>query len=414
MSSSASRTSWTRAAVAAGDPGRSAVEPDLLRPARHRQDHPGAGHRQHHRGSLHQPQRRALGRQGHPRGGGRGAAAARFPGAPDHPLHRRGSPLQQGPAGCAPPVGRGRHRDSSMGATTENPYFEVNKALVSRSLACSGWSRTGAAAENCARWSSAAHRPTSSGGSGVADISARRARGSRAPGRTSPTEMPAPCSTPSSSPSRPRHADPQGAVVVHIARDVAEESIQRRAVLYDREGRRPLRHHQRVHQERSAAPIPDAALYWLARMVYAGEDPRFIFRRMIVFASGGRRPGRPGGAGRGGGGGRRRSTTWACPRAASRCRRRCCTWPPLPRATAPWASSTRSRRSTGSAKGRCLPTSRTATATARGSGTGRATSTRTPTGTTGWRSSTSRRRCRAGCSTSRASRGASAPFATRC
>ena len=30
---------------------------------------------------------------------------------------------------------------------------------------------------------------------------------------------------------------------------------------------------------------PDATLYWLARMVYAGEDPLFIFRRMIIFAS---------------------------------------------------------------------------------------------------------------------------------
>jgi len=30
---------------------------------------------------------------------------------------------------------------------------------------------------------------------------------------------------------------------------------------------------------------PDAALYWLARMVYAGEDPRFIFRRMLILAS---------------------------------------------------------------------------------------------------------------------------------
>ena len=30
---------------------------------------------------------------------------------------------------------------------------------------------------------------------------------------------------------------------------------------------------------------PDATMYWLARMVYAGEDPRFIFRRMVIFAS---------------------------------------------------------------------------------------------------------------------------------
>ena len=61
------------------------------------------------------------------------------------------------------------------------------------------------------------------------------------------------------------------------------ESIQRRAVLYDKEGD--------VHYDTISAFIkslrgsdPDAALYWMARMVYAGEDPRFIFRRMIIFA----------------------------------------------------------------------------------------------------------------------------------
>ena len=72
--------------------------------------------------------------------------------------------------------------------------------------------------------------------------------------------------------------------VIHIDREVAEESIQRRAVLYDRDGD--------AHFDTISAFIkslrgsdPDAALYWLARMVYAGEDPRFIFRRMLVFAS---------------------------------------------------------------------------------------------------------------------------------
>ena len=69
----------------------------------------------------------------------------------------------------------------------------------------------------------------------------------------------------------------------HITRAVAEESIQRRAVLYDKDGD--------DHYDTISAFIkslrgsdPDAALYWLARMVYAGEDPRFIFRRMLIFA----------------------------------------------------------------------------------------------------------------------------------
>ncbi len=73
-----------------------------------------------------------------------------------------------------------------------------------------------------------------------------------------------------------------GVIVVDMA--VAEESIQRRAVLYDKEGD--------YHFDTISAFIkslrgsdPDAAMYWLAKMVYAGEDPRFIFRRMLIFAS---------------------------------------------------------------------------------------------------------------------------------
>jgi putative ATPase len=71
--------------------------------------------------------------------------------------------------------------------------------------------------------------------------------------------------------------------LIRVTLAVAEESIQRRAVLYDKEGD--------YHFDTISAYIkslrgsdPDAALYWLAKMVYAGEDPRFIFRRMLIFA----------------------------------------------------------------------------------------------------------------------------------
>ena len=70
---------------------------------------------------------------------------------------------------------------------------------------------------------------------------------------------------------------------VLITKEAAEESIQRKAVLYDKEGD--------YHFDVISAFIkslrgsdPDAALYWLAKMVYAGEDPRFIFRRMMISA----------------------------------------------------------------------------------------------------------------------------------
>lgn len=75
--------------------------------------------------------------------------------------------------------------------------------------------------------------------------------------------------------------DERGIIVVDMV--VAEESIQQRAVLYDQEGD--------YHFDTISAFIkslrgsdPDAALYWLAKMVYAGEDPRFIFRRMLILA----------------------------------------------------------------------------------------------------------------------------------
>jgi putative ATPase len=70
---------------------------------------------------------------------------------------------------------------------------------------------------------------------------------------------------------------------LHITLAIAEESIQRRAVLYDKEGD--------YHFDTISAFIkslrgsdPDAAMYWMAKMVYAGEAPRFIFRRMLIFA----------------------------------------------------------------------------------------------------------------------------------
>ncbi len=70
---------------------------------------------------------------------------------------------------------------------------------------------------------------------------------------------------------------------IHITLQVAQESIQRRAVLYDKDGD--------AHYDTISAFIksvrgsdPDAALYWLAKMLYAGEDPRFILRRLIILA----------------------------------------------------------------------------------------------------------------------------------
>ncbi|MGD1997008.1 MAG: AAA family ATPase, partial [Anaerolineae bacterium] len=72
--------------------------------------------------------------------------------------------------------------------------------------------------------------------------------------------------------------------IIHITLKVAEDSIQQRALRYDRAGDE--------HYDTISAFIksvrgsdPDAALYWLAKMVAAGEDPRFILRRLYILAA---------------------------------------------------------------------------------------------------------------------------------
>ncbi len=76
--------------------------------------------------------------------------------------------------------------------------------------------------------------------------------------------------------------DARGAV--HITLDIAQESIQKKALNYDHDGD--------AHYDTASAFIksmrgsdPDATLYWMAKMIYAGEDPRFIARRIVICAS---------------------------------------------------------------------------------------------------------------------------------
>lgn len=71
---------------------------------------------------------------------------------------------------------------------------------------------------------------------------------------------------------------------IHLSLAVAEESIQKKAIVYDHDGD--------AHYDTASAFIksirgsdPDAALYWLAKMLTAGEDPRFIARRLVISAS---------------------------------------------------------------------------------------------------------------------------------
>jgi len=81
-----------------------------------------------------------------------------------------------------------------------------------------------------------------------------------------------------------RTTPPDGGGFIRITVAIAEESIQKKAVVYDADGD--------AHYDTISAFIkslrgsdPDAALYWLAKMLHAGEDIRFIARRLIICAS---------------------------------------------------------------------------------------------------------------------------------
>ncbi|MEX2608020.1 MAG: replication-associated recombination protein A [Kiritimatiellia bacterium] len=78
--------------------------------------------------------------------------------------------------------------------------------------------------------------------------------------------------------------EPDSTGLIRVGRSEAEESIQKKAVVYDKD--------EDEHYDTISAFIksvrgsdPDAAIYWLAKMLVAGEDPRFIARRLIILAS---------------------------------------------------------------------------------------------------------------------------------
>ena len=162
-----------------------------------------------------------------------------------------------------------------IGATTENPYFEVNKALISRARifrllplekddlhqllqrALTDLER------GYGKYLIQISKEASNHLVDVANGDARSLLNALELAVETTVE------------------DSQG--VRNIDLQTAEESIQQRAVLYDKNGD--------AHFDTISAFIkslrgsdPDAALFWLARMLEAGENPRFIFRRMLIAA----------------------------------------------------------------------------------------------------------------------------------
>ncbi len=164
-----------------------------------------------------------------------------------------------------------------IGATTENPYFEVNAALVSRSRIFQLKSLTSDDLMNIA------HQALNDRERGYGNYTVIFEDGALAhlvavangDARSLLNALQLAVET-----SVDRFPPPQGSTI-HISKDAAEQSIQKKAVLYDKEGD--------YHFDVISAFIksirgsdPDATLYWLARMVHAGEDPKFIFRRMLI------------------------------------------------------------------------------------------------------------------------------------
>lgn len=163
-----------------------------------------------------------------------------------------------------------------IGATTENPYFEVNGALISRSMV---FELKPLLPEHIGRITDRALEDQQSGyGSMKVELKkdAREFLCFTASGdaRVALNALELAVLT--------TNKNAEGVTV--ITRETIEECVQKKALQYDKSGDN--------HYDTASAFIksmrgsdPDAAVHYLARMIYAGEDPRFIARRIVIAAS---------------------------------------------------------------------------------------------------------------------------------
>ena len=162
-----------------------------------------------------------------------------------------------------------------IGATTENPYFEVNKALVSRSIVFELHQLEDKdikkllqrALTDVEKGMGAYHAEMDED---AMNFLANTANGDA---RTALNALELAVLT----------TDPVDGKI-HITLEVAEECIQKRALNYDKDGDN---HYDTISAfiKSMRGSDPDAALYYLAKMIYAGEDPKFIARRVVICAS---------------------------------------------------------------------------------------------------------------------------------
>lgn len=163
-----------------------------------------------------------------------------------------------------------------IGATTENPYFEVNRALVSRSVIFSleplrqkdiaSLLRRALADEEKGLGSYHAKMDED-----ALDFLSNTANGDA---RAALNALELAVLT----------TDPDDDGMIHITLSVVEDCIQRRALQYDKGGDN---HYDTISAfiKSMRGSDPDAALYYLAKMIYAGEDPKFIARRVVICAA---------------------------------------------------------------------------------------------------------------------------------
>ena len=157
-----------------------------------------------------------------------------------------------------------------IGATTENPSFEVNAALLSRSKVCV---LKPLGDESLARILRRALE-SEAGLSGAVEVEddlldeiARRSQGD-ARFALNTLELAASAVEPGGS----------------VTREILADALQRSALHYDKAGEEHFNIISALHKSMRSSD-PDAAVYWLARMIEAGEDPLYVARRIVRFAS---------------------------------------------------------------------------------------------------------------------------------
>jgi len=174
-----------------------------------------------------------------------------------------------------------------IGATTENPSFEVNPALMSR---CRVFTLKALSEANISEIidRALADKARGYGALGITvteDARNHMARMADGDARTALSNLEVVVSSMirDGAPGDGSHGETETDRYL-ITLDLAADALQKKALLYDRAGEEHYNLISALHKSLRGSD-PDAALYWLARMLMAGEDPLYIARRMVRFAS---------------------------------------------------------------------------------------------------------------------------------